>query len=148
MRVGLAAVKALAEVLGKPIAAVSLLEAIALVSGEKRKVIAALDAGRQQIYVGEYEISGCAASRISESLKTRDEFLKWVHDSNIVTPSPEIVALVQSAGFAVRLIPAPDLGLIAAVGWRKILAGETVAPESLEANYVSRTYADFSRSGL
>ena len=49
LRVGLAAIKALAEVLGKPIATVSLLEAIALVAGIKGRVTAALDAGRQQI---------------------------------------------------------------------------------------------------
>src|ERR1039458_9025607 len=54
--IGLAAVKALAEVLEKPIAAVSLLEASAFISGAQGKVIAALDAGRGDVYVGEYEI--------------------------------------------------------------------------------------------
>jgi hypothetical protein len=28
------------------------------------------------------------------------------------------------------------------LGWRKILSGETVAPEQLEANYIRRTDAE------
>src|SRR5216110_2464124 len=56
LRVGLAAIKALAEVLAKPIAAVSLLEAVAMAGGVEGDVIAALDAGRKEIYAGEYEV--------------------------------------------------------------------------------------------
>ncbi len=147
LRVGLAAVKALAEILGKPIAAVSLLEATALASGEKGKVTSVLDAGRQQVYVGEYQISRCVASRINESLATRNEFLDLFREANIVTPSSEIAAVVRGAGISVRLIPAPDLGLVADLGWNKILAGETVAPENLEANYISRTHAEVLLKG-
>ena len=56
LRIGLAAVKALAEVLGKPIAAVSLLEVCVFASGAQGKIMAALDAGRSEVYVGEYEV--------------------------------------------------------------------------------------------
>src|ERR1700721_723921 len=45
LRIGLAAVKALAEVLNKPIAAVSLLEVCVFLSGSEGKVMAVLDAG-------------------------------------------------------------------------------------------------------
>ena len=55
LRVGLAAVKALAEVTGKPIATVSLLEAVALASANNRHTLAALDAGRGEVYLGEYQ---------------------------------------------------------------------------------------------
>src|SRR5437870_12914521 len=57
LRVGLAAIKALVEILGKPVATVSLLEAVASAgAGRSRgRVIAALDAGRNEVYVGEYE---------------------------------------------------------------------------------------------
>src|SRR5436853_5213592 len=47
LRVGLAAIKALAEVLVKPIAAVSLLEAVAMAGGVESGVTAPLGAGRQ-----------------------------------------------------------------------------------------------------
>src|ERR1700747_1299336 len=49
LRIGLAAVKALAEVLAKPIAAVSRLEVCAFASGVQGKVMAALDAGRGDV---------------------------------------------------------------------------------------------------
>ena len=36
---------------------------------------------------------------------------------------------------------------IARLGWKKILAGETVSPETLEANYIRRSDAEiFSKS--
>src|SRR4029434_4231552 len=53
LRVGLAAIKALAEVLQKPIAAVSLLEVVARSANLHGTVLAALDAGRGEVYVGE-----------------------------------------------------------------------------------------------
>src|SRR5690348_16179816 len=46
LRVGLAAIKALAEILQKPIVAVSLLETVAVASGMNGRMMAALDAGR------------------------------------------------------------------------------------------------------
>src|SRR6266513_756413 len=46
LRVGLAAIKAMAEILRKPIAAVSLLEAVARGATEARRLFSILDAGR------------------------------------------------------------------------------------------------------
>src|ERR1700687_4335651 len=46
LRIGLAAIKALAEIVQKPIAAVSLLEPVARAAGREGKGLAALDAGR------------------------------------------------------------------------------------------------------
>src|ERR1044071_9802931 len=51
LRVGLAAIKALAEILSKPIVAVSLLEAVAASASGAGKVFAVLDAGRGEVYV-------------------------------------------------------------------------------------------------
>src|SRR5271170_7612083 len=75
LRIGLAAVKALAEVLGKPIAAVSLLEVCVVGSGLQGKVMAALDAGRGEVYVGEYELQARAGQVPREHLLTRSEFI-------------------------------------------------------------------------
>src|SRR5579872_653084 len=61
LRVGLAAIKALAEVLQKPIAAVSLLEAVVRASDAEGELVAILDAGRGEIYVAEFHISGSRA---------------------------------------------------------------------------------------
>ena len=57
LRVGLAAIKGLAEGLQKPIATVSLLEAVARSCSARGRVLAALDAGRREVYVGDYEVS-------------------------------------------------------------------------------------------
>src|SRR5579863_9927031 len=54
LRIGLAAIKALAEILHKPIVPVSLLEVVALAYRAQGKVMAALDAGRGEVFVGEY----------------------------------------------------------------------------------------------
>src|ERR1700690_3230390 len=69
LRVGLAAVKALAEVLHKPIVAVSLLEAVAVASRARGKTIAALDAGRNEIYAAECD-AGEFVKLLSERLVT------------------------------------------------------------------------------
>src|SRR5262249_35101773 len=71
LRVGLAAIKGLAEVLRKPIAAVSLLEVLALESGIQGRLTTLLDAGRNEVYVGTYEVSNGVAVRIEEKLLSR-----------------------------------------------------------------------------
>ena len=57
LRVGLAAIKALAEALRKPIVAISLLEAVACGGAARGRVFAALDAGRGDVYAGDYELA-------------------------------------------------------------------------------------------
>src|SRR6266571_2036950 len=73
LRVGLAAIKALAEILGKPIAAVSLLEAVSAAGQSHGRVMATLEAGRGEVYVGEYEVAE-RAKMPNERLLTKDEF--------------------------------------------------------------------------
>jgi tRNA threonylcarbamoyladenosine biosynthesis protein TsaB len=148
LRVGLAAIKALAEVLARPIASVSLLEAVAVTSGLAGNVIAAMDAGRQQLYIGEYDVSSGRARRIHESLLTRDEFASLVRNAYVATPVSEIAALAQAAGAQTRFVAPPDVDLIAVLGWKKILGGETILPEDLEANYIARPNAEImAKSG-
>src|SRR5713101_5277656 len=141
LRVGLAAVKALAEILGKPLAAVSLLEAVAITARSRGRVIAALDAGRNEIYVGEYEI-GETATALSERLLTREEFLASVGGRTLVTPDKSIADLARGAGVQVEEIALPRSDAIARLGWKKILRGKTVSPEALEANYIRRSDAE------
>ncbi|MGH9510856.1 MAG: tRNA (adenosine(37)-N6)-threonylcarbamoyltransferase complex dimerization subunit type 1 TsaB [Terriglobales bacterium] len=147
LRVGLAAVKALAEVLEKPIAAVSLLEAVAFAGGINGDIVAAMDAGRRQIYSGEYHVSSGSAVRIKECLLNRDEFSGLVRGAKVVTPDPAIAAFAQSLGADAHSISAPGIALVAELGWRKIAAGDTVTPDALEANYISRADAEmFNKS--
>lgn len=141
LRVGLAAIKALAEVLHKPIAAVSLLEAIACSGSACRRVLAALDVGRSEVYLGDYEL-GQQPRMHSERLLTRDEFLAASRGSEVVTPDPAIAEIARAAGVEVEEIAYPGTEVIARLGWAHLLRGETVSPEALDANYIRRSDAE------
>jgi len=137
LRIGLAAVKALAEVLEKPIAGVSLLEAVALGGNSRGTVIAALDAGRAEVYVGEYDV-GFDAHRIREAMMTQTELVKFADGRTVVTPDRNVADRARAAGLSVEELQRPDSGAIARIGWKKIRAGETVSPQVLDANYIRR----------
>jgi tRNA threonylcarbamoyladenosine biosynthesis protein TsaB len=146
LRVGLAAIKGLAEVLGKPIAPVSLLEAAAVAAGLRGKVMAALDAGRNEIYLGEYDIQE-SPKALSERLLTMEEFVASGRGYVIVTPDANVAGAARDAGLQVKEIERPRSDAIAQLGWKKILAGDTVSPEGLEANYIRRSDAEILGKG-
>jgi tRNA threonylcarbamoyladenosine biosynthesis protein TsaB len=146
LRVGLAAIKALAEILEKRIVPVSLLEVIAASSGT-RKAMALLDAGRGEIYAGEYETGESAAPLVRESLLTKDEFRAAALGWTIATPDQALAQLARECGIGVTVVPMPASGAIARVGWHRLKAGQTVTPEQLEANYIRRSDAEiFAKS--
>ena len=147
LRVGLAAIKALAEVLAKPIAAVSLLEAVAVASEFQGDILTALDAGRQQVYLGEYEVSSAGMVRLNERSMTRDEFVNIVSGAKVVTPDSGIAEIARRAGSAVQVIEIPGADVIARLGWKKVLSRETVLPDDLEANYMSRSDGEIFSKG-
>jgi len=142
LRVGLAAIKGLAEVLRKPIVPVSLLELVALASGNEGKVLSALDAGRGEVYSGEYEITGQVAHVLREQLISKSELLSAEAGSLISTPDETLAGLARDAGLKVFNIETVSVQMIAQLGWRKLRDGETVTPEQLEANYIRRTDAE------
>jgi tRNA threonylcarbamoyladenosine biosynthesis protein TsaB len=151
LRVGLAAIKALAEVLQKPIAAVSLLEAVAWLSATQGRVLAALDAGRNEIYVGDYELAAKkpdesqpnpAPRMHSERLLSKEEFLTGAKKIAVITPDSGLAQILLSEGIHCEQISRPDSGAIARLGWEHIQRGQTVQPEDLEANYIRRSDAE------
>ncbi len=140
LRVGLSSVKALAEVLKKPIAAVSVLEAVAAASAKSGRGMAALDAGRKQVYAGEYQLTQGTAQMVSERLLTNEEFTAAVPlYRTVITPDEAVANLV---GAAVQVIARPRADAYARLGLRKILAGNTISAEELEANYIRRSDAE------
>jgi len=146
LRVGLAAIKGLVEVLKKPIATVSALEALALASGVNGRVFAALDAQRGEVFLGEYNVHSetlQATSLQKELLLTREAFLAALAArTTVVTPDASIAALVLPDGTTLLQIERPGAEAIARIGLRKILAGQTVAADALDANYVRRSDAE------
>jgi tRNA threonylcarbamoyladenosine biosynthesis protein TsaB len=150
LRVGLAAIKALAEVLHKPIAAVSLLEVIAFelhFAGGGNRVLLALDAGRSEAYVGEYEFVAELPICISESLLTLDELARRASQSLVYTPDENVISALASrgAGSQVFRVPRPDAVSVARLGHLKSLAGQTVSPEQLDASYIRRADAEIKK---
>jgi tRNA threonylcarbamoyladenosine biosynthesis protein TsaB len=142
LRIGLAAVKALAEVLAKPIAAVSLLEVCVLASAAQGKIMAALDAGRTEVYVGEYEVPASAGEVPREHTMSRSEFLAQAKGWTVVTPDSGLAEAARVAGLTVSVLAPISAADVARLGWRKIQSGKTVGPEQLEANYIRRTEAE------
>lgn len=149
LRVGLAAIKGLAEVLHKPIAAVSLLEVLALAARSDGARVAALDAGRGEVYAGDYEVASGKARLQRESLLKEEEFVALVRGklAAVVTPDKLVLGWGQKHGFEVCAVEHPRSDAVARLGLEKLLAGETVSPADLEANYIRRSDAEISLSG-
>lgn len=142
LRVGLAAIKALAEILQKPIVPVSLLELVATISRAQGKVVAALDGGRREVFFGAYELAGTSVQVLREELLSQADFLSSARDSTVATPDSTLAAIATQVGLPVLAIEPPNSEMIARFGWKKLQAGKTVSPERLEANYMRRSDAE------
>jgi tRNA threonylcarbamoyladenosine biosynthesis protein TsaB len=163
LRVGLTAVKAWAEVHGKPIAAISGLEAIAAESlaGETPSVSNAhfiapfLDARRGHVYGAIYRrISGDGmglALAGDESVLSLDEFLELVKGKapqtvDLVSPTPDVLPAtrIKEVLPGARIVQvsgalAPAIGRL---GFERAKRGDLVDSISLDANYVRRSDAE------
>jgi tRNA threonylcarbamoyladenosine biosynthesis protein TsaB len=147
LRVGLAAIKGLAEILGKPIATVSMLEVMAIAGGMQGRVLAFLDAGRGEAYLGRYEVSAERATMIDERLIHLEALALSDDDLSLVTSDKNIAKTLGAKGVPVVEVAVQQSDAIARLGWKKNLAGETVSPEALDANYIRRSDAEiFSKS--
>ena len=142
LRVGLAAIKALAEVLQQPIGGVSLLEAVASASSVTGRVLALMDAGRGEVFAGTYEIGpGQEIRAIREELVKIND-LDTAQALQIVTPDQNVSEFLLNKKIRTELVQRPRTDMIARIGWRKIQAGDTVSPEQLEANYIRQSDAE------
>ena len=83
VRVGLTTVKAWSEVYGRPIAAVSRLEAVAAAStGSSPNVAAFIDARRNQIFAALYRRQAASLERVDDEMVIApDKFLDWCAES-------------------------------------------------------------------
>jgi tRNA threonylcarbamoyladenosine biosynthesis protein TsaB len=145
LRVGLSTVKALCEVLDKPLAAVSMLEALAVTYGhEGETVTAVLDAGRSEVYVGEYQIAKSRARLLRQAIQKLDEFRAQLSSqkSRILTTFPRVAETLVPAKSGVTLVNPLQADAIARIGLLKLLAGETADPVTLDANYIRRSDAE------
>lgn len=159
LRVGLAAVKAWAEVFSKPIIAVSGLEAVAAQtsnSPEDAFVAAVLDAHRGQIYAALYRFQGSRLTAVdADQVCTAEEFLERVADRaaaapvRFVSPSPEILQSILDDSTRKRGLrwsiqkASPVLApIIAQLALDRSSHGEFTDSLRLDANYVRRSDAE------
>ena len=145
LRVGLAAVKALSEILGKPIAVVSVLEALAISARKDGKITAVLDAQRQEVFLSEYEVSGDRGQTLCEELMTLAHFLsgaKAAPDKLLITCDDSVAAGLREIGAKFAKVPRPTAADVARIGAAKLARGETVSVEQLDANYIRRSDAE------
>ncbi len=145
LRVGLSAVKGFAEVLGGRIASVSVLEALAAAASHADgSVVSAVDAARKEVFVGEYKVVGGRAKCIREALMTQLDFAQYMENhpgAQLITPDEDIAELAR---FHLKVMQAdrPRADEYARLGLLKILAGEVVSIEDLDANYIRRSDAE------
>jgi len=145
VRVGLAAIKGLAEVLQKPAAAISNLEALASF-GTAPKRAAIIDARRGEVYAALYDYSGRAI--IDETVIRFPAFLSMLHDQDFAWVStdfsPFASAILGTRFEHMPVITAPRAlaGAIAQIARERLRTGEPCDPAAIEANYVRRSDAE------
>ena len=146
LRVGLATLKGLCEVLRKPLATVSMLEAVALMYGRPGETAACLlDAGRREIYVSEYQLSAGGISILVEEYIAKLDALAGetvCKRDHPLTPDAEIAEVLGAANIDVRLVPAIHADGVGRIGIRKLLAGENSDPATIDVNYIRRSDAE------
>lgn len=145
LRVGLATVKGLCEILRKPLATVSMLEAVAVTYGSAEETVTAvLDAGRGEVYVGEYRVGPGSASLDREYIMKIAEFAAEASriGGELLTPDASVADFLQSANVRARLVAPVQADGIGRIGLRKLLAGDVADPVSVDVNYIRRSDAE------
>lgn len=176
LRVGLSAIKGLAEVLRKPIATVSVLEAVAAnllwTAGEHRReeliCRVAMGASRNEVFFAEYDCRQSGKPKLlNESLIPITELAErvqaWGGAAHLVTPDASVIAALKELvrdpqiftaalggemGTGGAPVARPSSEDIARVGAGKLFAGETVAVDALDANYLRRSDAEIFFKGV
>ncbi len=159
LRVGLTAVKGWAEVYGRPVAAVSALEAVAAQAGfGEGLLVPVVDARRGQIYGGLYERCGRELRRRGdEVVMTPRDFLKMLSEPGgttgvrFVSPTPEVLTgpLAASAfrGQTIEPVSAVLAPVVGQIGFARAARGELLDALSLDAHYIRRSDAELLWKG-
>jgi len=134
VRVGLAAVKGLAEAAGRPAVAVSNLQALAAF-GERPLRATVLDARRGDIFGAVYD-AALKTVRPEVVMKLED----WVR--SLPLGDLEFISNQTFAELAVRTAPHELAAAIARIAEARFLRGEATDPALLDANYVRRSDAE------
>ena len=155
LRVGLAAVKAWAEVFSKPIVALSGLEAVAMQAhpGPDELVGPVLDARRGQIYAALYRLRDSRlVAEESEQVCTAEEFLAQLASRSdrgkirFISPCPAVLqpSLEHQRVISHNIEPATAVlaPMVGKLAFERAARGEFTDSLRLDANYVRRSDAE------
>jgi tRNA threonylcarbamoyladenosine biosynthesis protein TsaB len=140
LRVGLATVKGLCEALGKPLATVSMLEALVITHVRKGEATAILSAGRGEIYVGEYRVTAGHAELLRGYIAKLLEFRG--ESGTLLTPDESVANALRAAGQDIVLVEPVLADGIGRIGFRKLLKGEIADAATVDVNYMRRSDAE------
>lgn len=136
LRVGLTAVKGLAEVLKLPVATVTSLEVLLAAAGAQENMMAILDAGRGEVYAA------------VQTVGNREESLITAAEAAALANSKRLRVVAAEASTASKF-PKADVveycspEIAARLGFEKLRAGNTVDVLALDANYIRRSEAEY-----
>ena len=145
LRVGLATVKGLCEVLQKPLAVVSMLEALAITHGRLGGTTTAiLDAGRGELYIGEYRLTDQRAEPVREYIAKLEAFAAEaaVMTGEILTPDAKVAESLRATHPGIKLVAPVLADQIGRLGLHKLLQAEIVDAATIDVNYMRRSDAE------
>ena len=157
LRVGITAVKAWSELLGKPVVGVSRLEVMARTLALREGLVAAsFDAQRGQIFGGLYRANADGSLKLieQEMVIGPEDFVRWVGEragespTHWVTLDPEL--LLKAPAWQQRAERGKSLTLstnrlaagVAQLGEERALHGQLTDALHIDANYVRRSDAE------
>jgi tRNA threonylcarbamoyladenosine biosynthesis protein TsaB len=140
VRVGLAAIKGLAETLGTPAVAVSNLEALAAFGQSSRRAVV-IDAHRGEVFAA-------LGGEVPESALTLTAFMQLAGNLPFdwISQDDQILALAPPGATAIKA-PSAIAGTIARIAIQKLRNGDGGDPAVIEANYVRRSDAELLWKG-
>jgi tRNA threonylcarbamoyladenosine biosynthesis protein TsaB len=145
VRIGLACVKGLAEAVGKPVAAVSNLEALATFGTAPLRAVV-MDARRGEVYGAVYNRRGQAI--LPETVMPFTAWLRSLPEGDIefvaTDFSPFAAALdgTRFEGSGITTAPRALAGAVGRIACHRLRAGRATDPDAVDANYVRRSDAE------
>jgi len=145
VRVGLAAIKGLAEVTGRPVVSISNLDALADLSTAPLRC-PVLDAQRGEFYAA--LLGGSGETLVGESVIPFAKFITLLPGEKFEWITPDFELLAPSlagtmfADYPVIRAPRAMAATLARIALRRAAAGLAEDPAAIEANYVRRSDAE------
>lgn len=152
VRIGVSAVKGMAEAYGRPVIAINTLEALAAsFPGFSGLVAPLLDARRAQVYCALYDgdlneivkpDARALAELLAEPAVVSAVRVMFTGDGAIAYRDEIATALGAKAAFAPAHLALQRAGAAAALAWRKLTSGETAEAAALMPEYLRKSSAE------